>query len=169
MTPAGSTSVERLVEDLAPDLLNYFVRRVHVAADAADLLGETLMVIARKPGAVPEDADEARLWVFGVARKTLSTGRRSTSRRSALVQKLGEQLADDLRTRPVEHEALHAALELLVPLDREIIRLIHWEGFSQEEVGRILGKPSGTVRSRYSRARATLRSQLDRISAESAS
>lgn len=164
MTASGSASVERLVEDLAPDLLNYFLRRVDVPADAADLLGDTLLVVARRPSAVPADPQEARLWAFGVARKTLSTGRRSAWRRTALIQRLGEQLTEDVRTRPTEHEALHAALERLVPLDREIIRLIHWDGFSQEEAARIVGKPSGTVRRRYTRARATLRSQLDGIS-----
>lgn len=164
MTASGSANVERLVEDLAPDLLNYFLRRVNVAADAADLLGDTLLVIARRPSDLPADPQEARLWAFGVARKTLSTGRRSAWRRTVLIQRLGEQLTEDSRARPAEHDALHATLERLVPLDREIIRLIHWEGFSQEEAARIVGKPSGTVRSRYTRARATLRTQLDGIS-----
>ncbi|WP_275094068.1 RNA polymerase sigma factor [Microbacterium lushaniae] len=38
--------------------------------------------------------------------------------------------------------------------------LIHWEGFSLVEVSRILAMKEGTVRSRYHRARASLRSQL---------
>jgi RNA polymerase sigma-70 factor (ECF subfamily) len=164
LSGASAAAIERIVEDLAPDLLNYFLRRVDVPADAADLLGDTLLVIARRPGAVPADPQEARLWAFGVARKTLATGRRSGWRRSALIERLREQVAVDERTPPPSaHEALHAALERLVPLDREIIRLIHWEGFSQEEVARIVGKPAGTTRSRYSRARVTLRTQLDGV------
>jgi RNA polymerase sigma-70 factor, ECF subfamily len=165
LSSQSAAAIERVVEDLAPDLLTYFLRRVDVAADAADLLGDTLLVIARRPDAVPVDPQETRLWAFGVARKTLATGRRSRSRRSALIERLRQQVAEDARTAlPSAHEALYAALERLVPLDREVIRLIHWEGFSQEEAARIVGKPAGTIRSRYSRARATLRTQLAGIS-----
>lgn len=162
MTGPSTAGIERMVEDLAPELLNYFLRRVEVPEDAADLLGDTLLVIARRPEAVPSDTREARLWAFGVARKTLATGRRAGRRRTALIERLREEVAaGDVLPPPSTHEALHAALERLVPLDREIIRLIHWEGFSQEDAARIVGEPAGTVRSRYSRARATLRAQLD--------
>ncbi len=162
MTGPSTAAIERIVADLAPDLLNFFLRRVDVREDAADLLSDTLLVIARRPDAVPSDTDETRLWAFGVARKTLATGRRAGRRRTALVDKLRDELAaESLAPSPSAHEALNTALERLVPLDREIIRLIHWEGFSQEDVARIIGKPAGTIRSRYSRARATLRAQLD--------
>lgn len=67
-----------------------------------------------------------------------------------------------LRRAHTRHCTQH--LNISPPLDREIIRLIHWEGFSQEDAARIVGKPAGTVRSRYSRARATLRTQLDPVS-----
>lgn len=164
MTGPSPAAIERIVEDLAPDLLNYFLRRVDVPEDAADLLGDTLLVIARRPRR-PNDTQEARLWAFGVARKTLATGRRAGRRRTALIEKLRDEVAaENLTPPPSAHEALHAALERLVPLDREIIRLIHWEGFSQEDAARIVGKPAGTIRSRYSRARATLRAQLDWVS-----
>lgn len=157
MSPAH---VERLVENVAPDLLNYFLRRVDVPADAADLLGDTLLVIARRPAAVPSDAFEARLWAFGVARKTLVTGRRGARRRGALLERLREEVSVDGGPTEGSHDALHAALASADPIDREIIRLIHWECFSQEEVACILGKPAGTIRSRYTRARAELRAQL---------
>lgn len=58
----------------------------------------------------------------------------------------------------VEH--VRELVSCLSPLDREIIELVYWEGFAQEEVATILGKPSATIRSRLSRARAVLRDQL---------
>lgn len=116
-----------------------------------------------KPG--PGQSSNLRAGPFGVARKTLAPGRRAGRRRTALIAKLRDEVAAESLTPPTSaHEALHAALEHLVPLDREIIRLIHWEGFSQEDAARIVGKPAGTIRSRYSRARATLRARLDRVS-----
>ncbi len=46
-------------------------------------------------------------------------------------------------------------------VDRDIIGLVHWEGFSLVEVSRILRMKEGTVRSRYHRARTSLRAELD--------
>lgn len=52
----------------------------------------------------------------------------------------------------VEH--VRELISCLSPLDRENIELVYWEGFTQQEVATILGKPSATIRSRLSRARA---------------
>ncbi|MGI8868461.1 MAG: RNA polymerase sigma factor [Mycobacteriales bacterium] len=62
--------------------------------------------------------------------------------------------------RDLSGERLHTALTTLKPLDREIIRLVHWEGFSQAEVAQILERPGGTIRSRYTRARCALNAEL---------
>lgn len=161
MTSGGEVQLEALVHDLAPDLLNYFVRRVGDPADAADLLGDTLLVICRRSRSLPRDRSEARLWAFGVARKTLAGRRRARRRRTALEERLRAAVALERQAAPPEPSAaLHAALGHLDDLDREIIRLLHWEGFSQEEVASILEKPAGTIRSRYTRARARLRAHL---------
>lgn len=153
--------LEQMVPDLAPDLLNYFLRRVDVPSDAADLLGDTLVVLCRRAEAIPDDPLEARLWAFGIARKTLTGRRRTNRRRTALQTRLRNELTVDQSSPPTESSVrLHAALETLDPLDREIIRLLHWDGFSQAEIATILHKPAGTIRSRYARARSTLRTQL---------
>ena len=165
---ATDDRVQALAERLAPDLLNYFARRVTPAADAADLLNDTLLVICRRAPHLPTDDRQARLWAFGVARKVLAGQRRSTRRRSALVTRLQEELEQTggvgQQDRSVEH--LHTALAALDPLDQEIIRLVHWEGFSQAEVAQILHRPAGTIRSRYARARSALRSELGDLSSQ---
>lgn len=159
---AADERVQVLAERLAPELLNYFARRVTPTADAADLLGDTLLILCRRAAHVPSDDLEARLWAFGVARKVLAGQRRSTRRRSALVQRLQEELEETDRAEQTDLsvERLHTALATLKPLDREIIRLVHWEGFSQAEVAQILNRPAGTIRSRYTRARSALQSEL---------
>ncbi|NYI76258.1 RNA polymerase sigma factor [Nocardioides panzhihuensis] len=55
---------------------------------------------------------------------------------------------------------LRSALERLKPIDQEILRLVHWDGLSLVETAELLGKRAGTVRSRYHRARSSLRRQL---------
>lgn len=102
------------------------------------------------------------MWAFGIARRVLAGQRRGARRRTALVQRLREDLATaSAGAADGAVSQIAEALEALDPLDREIIRLVHWDGFSQAEVAQLLDRPAGTVRSRYSRARAQLRTTLD--------
>src|SRR5690242_6710846 len=123
LAPAASDGLEGLVVRESPRLLAYFARRVTPTADAADLLGETLLVLWRRADAVPTDPGESRMWMYGVARKVLATHRRTAVRRTALTDKLRAELeasgpersGDDERV-----ELLKQALAELNPLDREI-------------------------------------------------
>lgn len=62
---------------------------------------------------------------------------------------------------PTEYADLHDALGSLDLLDRDIIGLVHWEGFTLAQTARVMRMKEGTVRSRYHRARARLRERLD--------
>lgn len=62
----------------------------------------------------------------------------------------------------VEFNELARALPHLSPMHREILMLVGVDGMSYEESARNLGVAIGTVRSRLSRARVELRSELDR-------
>lgn len=164
--PATASSIaaevrraEAVVRRESPALLKYFERRCS-PDDAPDLLGETLLVTWRRISAMPVDDEEARMWLFGVARRVLATSRRSGIRRQALVDRMRDEVAARPTTRTEEHDALHAALSELPEIDAEIIRLIHWDGFSLTEIAQHLNRPAGTIRSRYSRARAALRAAL---------
>lgn len=45
----------------------------------------------------------------------------------------------------------------LAPDDRDLLVLIAWEGFSNQDAAAVLGIPAGTVGSRLHRIRAALR------------
>lgn len=62
------------------DLVRYFVRR-GVADDADDLAAEVFVIAWRK---LPAALDNARPWLFGVARKVLGNFRRTHERRPSL-------------------------------------------------------------------------------------
>ena len=152
--------VRALVEREAPSILDYFGRRVP-HADAADLLGETLVVVWRRAASIPADEIRARMWLFGVARRVLSTHRRSAVRRVALADRLRSRLVEnDQAVDAHAHDDVREAIAGLATVDREIIELVYWEGFSLEEVALVLGMRPATVRSRHARAKARLREQL---------
>jgi RNA polymerase sigma-70 factor (ECF subfamily) len=157
---ADAQRIESVVRREAPALLAYFERR-STPHDAADLLGETLLIAWRRVSAVPPDDREARMWLFGVARRVLMTSRRSGVRRQALADRLREEALTRATEAAPQDDGLREALAGLDALDAEIIRLLHWDGFGLSEIAQHLGKPAGTIRSRYSRARAALRAALE--------
>ncbi len=61
---------------------------------------------------------------------------------------------------PEEREELEELFSL-PPEDRAVIHLHYYEGWSTDEIARMLGQRPGTVRSRLSRAREKLRKLLE--------
>jgi RNA polymerase sigma factor (sigma-70 family) len=153
----------RLFAATERDLLAYALRRVDHAEDAADVVAETFLVAWRRLDSVPP-GDEARLWLYGVARRQLANQRRGRLRRSRLADRLRAELPGAVAgARPAEDSraaAVVAALARLDEDDREILRLTAWEGLAPSEVAAVVGVPAVTVRSRLHRARKRLRSEL---------
>ena len=140
----------------SPKLLAYFERRVEFPEEAADLLSDTFLIVWRRGDALPYDDEHARMWLYGVARKVLLGYRRGVRRRSDLGERLKFEIEVSQPDIAELRSELRAALDSLGTLDREIVILTAWDGFSQAEVARHLGMRAGTVRSRYTRARARL-------------
>jgi RNA polymerase sigma-70 factor (ECF subfamily) len=162
--------VSAMIERESSNLLDYFARRVSAIEDAADLVGDTLLVVWRKASLIPRDDVEARMWLYGVARKVLSTYRRGHHRRSALVDRLRGEIITKATTTGLGgqpkseiddlQEHVRACVRELAPIDREIIMLVHWEGFNLAEAARLLSMRPATLRSRYARIRAHLKARL---------
>jgi RNA polymerase sigma factor (sigma-70 family) len=153
-----------LFESEARGVLGYALRRVESAEDAADIVAETFSVAWRRIEDVPPDA-EARLWLYGVARRVLANQRRGALRRQRLADRFREQLrlttdgvaaADDDRADAVRH-----AIARLPEQDREVLSLANWEGFTPTEIAGVIGVPAATVRTRLHRARWRLRAELE--------
>lgn len=146
-------------------LLAYFNRRVAEPEDAADLVAQTLMVVWKRVAALPLDETEARMWMFGIARHVHLGYLRGRRRHIALADKLRGHLMSSGRESVSAIDGryldLTTAIDALPVIDQEIVRLLHWDGLSLEQVARHLGKPASTIRSRYHRARERLRRSLD--------
>jgi RNA polymerase sigma-70 factor (ECF subfamily) len=153
----------RLFAATERELLAYVLRRVDRVEDAADVVAETFLVAWRRLDKVPP-GDEARLWLYGVARRQLANQRRGHLRRSRLADRLRAELPAAVASgrSPEDHRvaAVRVALARLDEEDREILRLTSWEGLTPSEVAAVVGVPAVTVRSRLHRARKRLRSEL---------
>jgi RNA polymerase sigma-70 factor, ECF subfamily len=166
---SGTDRFSRLFADAERELLAYVLRRVERSEDAADVVAETFLVAWRRLDSVPA-GDEARLWLYGVARRQLANQRRGQLRRSRLADRLRAELPVTVAgaAGPEDHRiaAVRAALARLDEEDREILRLSSWEGLKPAEIAAVVGVPGVTVRSRLHRARKRLRSELLRADAD---
>jgi RNA polymerase sigma-70 factor (ECF subfamily) len=154
-----------LFEDHHVAVLGYLARRSATPEQAADAFSEVFLVAWRRIDDVPAAPREARLWLYGVARRTLANARRAFRRKDRLVGRLAATLPRTAFVAPAVEPAdaglLRAALAQLSPDDAELLRLVAWEGLGPSEAAEVLGLSPEAARSRLHRARARLRSVLD--------
>lgn len=169
--PADDTAAVETIRANGADLLAYLARRTFSPEDAADVFGNVLVVIWSKRRDLPTAAEEARMWSFGIARNALRDYRRRGIRQSALADALRADLIDRLT---LEHDAdpaeiahrtrrsedVRSAVARLPTRDRELIMLVHWDGFALAQAAALLGVNASTARTRYARARRRLAAEL---------
>ena len=118
----------------------------------------------RRLGDVPEDPLP---WLIGVARRCLADQRRSTGRRDALALRLSRvaqaatQWDDDPADAATEWGQMAAAMRRLSVYDREILRLVAWDGLSTTQAAQSLGCTRAAFAVRLHRARRRLVGALD--------
>lgn len=146
-------------------LHRYLLRRT--APDMVeDVLSETMLVLWRRIDHVPgltngslPDRDEVLPWCYGVARGCLANARRADGRRLRLVERLMS-----VQQAPVavvtDHGDLHAALDALGELNREVIRLWAWEELAPRQIAEATGLTSNAVSVRLHRAKKEIAEQL---------
>jgi RNA polymerase sigma factor (sigma-70 family) len=128
----------------------YAFRRSPALAD--DIVSETFLVAWRRLDDIPDDA---RPWLFGVARNVRLNLQRSTRRQDAVAQRLTAEVpASAQKEAEALGDAVEAALSALSERDREILLLHAWEGLDRSEIAAVLRCSVANVSVRLHRARA---------------
>lgn len=145
------------------DVLRYVQRRSS-ADGAEDIVHEAFLVTWRRLDAVPMTHDDARAWLFGVARNCLLNHRRGHHRRIALGVRIADAAASHLGC---DDDATAARLDLarawerLRPEEQEVIALAAFEQLPSRLAAQVLGISPAAYRIRLHRARTSLRRRLD--------
>ena len=141
--------------------------------DAKDLVQDTYMKAFRFINSF-ERGTNAKAWLFRILKNSFINEFRKKSKQPAKVDyneveqyynsdDAGESITTDLRVETVQHmigDEVSGALNT-IPVDfRTVIILSDLEGFTYEEMSKILDIPIGTVRSRLHRARNMLKDKL---------
>jgi RNA polymerase sigma factor (sigma-70 family) len=153
-----------LVQRHGPMVLGVCRRVLGDAHEAEDAFQATFLVLARKASSVVR-REKVASWLYGVACRTAKEARDRASRRRARE----ERVSKAPRVEPSDGDSL---AELRAILDEELARLpvryrgavvlCELEGLSRQQAAIQLGIPEGTLSSRLSRAKATLRERLTR-------
>jgi len=153
----------QLLETEIPRLRRYARALTHDASRADDLVQSCLLRAIAKQHLWQAGTD-LRAWLFTILHNQNINDARRSMREGAAVPV--EDVAPAL-TAPSNVEAslqlrdLERAIAGLPEEQRQVILLVGLEQMGYEEVAKILGIPVGTVRSRLSRGRASLRALMD--------
>jgi len=158
-------------------ILGYVLRRTGSPHDAADVLAETFLTAWRRLDDVPP-GDQARLWLYGVARRVLANQQRGEHRRSELAGRLRAELTTAYQAPEYAGElaGIAAAFRSLPEADRELLALVGWKDWITARrrpcsaapatpcasgcTGRAAGSPAPSRGSRPCRRRLAPRSPL---------
>ncbi len=157
-SPSDDERFRRVFADYHEAIQRYCARRLDTWDDANDAAAEVFLVVWRRVHELPP-GDEAKLWIYGIARNTVRDFYRKKSRHSALRRRLAGQRAAAAATDPAvqvvrrsEDERVLAAVQRLRPQDREVLQLREWDGLSHSEIGTLLGVEPHAVEMRRHRA-----------------
>lgn len=138
------------------------------AEDARDLTQEVFIRVYQNLALVPDEAG-CLPWIIRITRNACIDHLRRRKARPPLWDLPADEMFDlrapdqdpeQAHLEAVRKRTVHAALQGLTDLNREIILLKEIQGLKLEEIAAILEVPVGTVKSRSNRARIELAEKL---------
>lgn len=144
-------------------LLAFTMRRISGREAAEEVVADTFAVAWRRRDRIP---DSPLPWLYAIANNVLADQYRSTRRRRDLGLRLAhEACSDPSASDPAEslalREAFSTAFAQLEEGEREVLRLVAWDGLDVREGAEVLGCSQGAFRVRLHRARRKLTRRLD--------
>ncbi|HEX6327734.1 MAG TPA: sigma-70 family RNA polymerase sigma factor [Jiangellaceae bacterium] len=148
------------------DLLRFAQRRVH-SDHAEDVVAESFLVAWRRLDDLPRGRDDARAWLFGIARGVILNVHRGAERQRALAVRLADVgtgsmagIDADLVARQID---VSRAWQQLSDVHQEALALAVLDGLGAPQAAAVLGISPVAFRLRLSRARRALRQHLDHL------
>jgi RNA polymerase sigma-70 factor, ECF subfamily len=160
---ADSAVMTRLHLDHSGDLLHFLLRLTQERQTAEDLLQETMLRAWLRLETVPADREDARRWLFTVARNLVIDVVRARRIRPQVVHAVDVSWVaadDDTTAAALATHSVRSAFRNLSPAHRAVLTEVYLQGHSPAEVSARLGLPIGTVKSRAHYAMRALRSGI---------
>jgi RNA polymerase sigma-70 factor (ECF subfamily) len=152
--------VATLVAEHYAAVYRYAYRLCGSVADAEDLTQQVFLNAQRKLDQL-RGAEAARAWLYAILRNCFLASRRPSAMLGPGHELRWDELPEDAPApQAVDGELLQKALDALPDDYRLILLMYYFEDYSYREIAEHLALPIGTVMSRLSRAKSTLRGGL---------
>ncbi len=163
---ADEAAWEELFREIYPAMVTYARRRLGTD-QALDAASECMTRAIAGASRIPLDGCTAQAWVFGILRHVVIDQQRKIYRYRALMQRIpripfaSEELQGEALIEADDQSDVRVAFSKLSLRDQEILELLVVAGLKAEEVSKILGVRSGTIRNVRYRALNRLRNHLE--------
>ena len=157
-------ALEDAYRTLGPLVMSYLSRYVP-QPDIDDVMQRVFYEVWRVHDRFDPDRS-LRAWVLGIARKRAIDHLRKRRDVVVPIDSMREITGEDGREtaeRLVWADEVRGALDLLPQLQREVIELAYFDGYTQTEISAALDIPLGTVKTRTSRGLQRLSGLLENI------
>jgi RNA polymerase sigma-70 factor (ECF subfamily) len=157
----GRDALATLYRRHAPWLVLRLSRRCADPGLVDETVQDTFVAVWRG-AARYRDGGEVAAWIWGIAVRRLIDRLRGRAPSTALLTEVvrTEPSAEERVLLGVEYGDLGGALRRIAPELQAVVQATILDGLTTREAGRLLGIPSGTVKTRMMRARAALREEL---------
>ena len=155
-------ALEDAYRTLGPLVLSYLGRYVP-QPDVEDVLQRVFYELWRVHDRY-DPAQPLRGWVLGIARKRAIDHLRKRRDVVVPIESMREIAGDDGREmaeRLAWADEVRSALSMLPDLQRHVIELAYFDGYTQSEISRVLDVPLGTVKTRAARGLQRLAGLLE--------
>jgi len=156
------TALGELYAEHAPWLVLRLTRRCNDPGLVDEVVQDTFVAVWRGAGRW-DGRGEVAAWIWGIGvRRLIDALRRTPTATSVLLPEAAGRVAsaEEQVLLGVEHGDLGGALVRLSPELRAVVQATVLDGLTTREAGRLLGIPTGTVKTRMMRAKAALRQEL---------
>ncbi len=151
-----------LYDRFAPRVFGLALKLVGDRQEAQDVLQEVFLDLWRRGGAFDAALGTAPAWILMIARaRSIDAIRKRQRRRRRLASldpapELGPASAGDAAW-------LERVLPALAPELRDVVHLAYARGMTREQIGEVLGIPTGTVKTRLRSAVAQMSASLGNV------
>lgn len=164
------TAFEALIEDHQKRVYNIALRILNNSEDAYDAAQEVFIKVYKSIASFKGDSSFST-WIYRITKNVCLDEIRKRKKNKAISideeyeneeGSMQKQIYDDspgpeeITERKIDKEQIYKAIELLSEQQKIVLVLRDIQGFSYEEIGKIIDCPEGTVKSRINRARKSL-------------
>lgn len=169
LAKADPAAFGELYERYVKRIYNYIYYRTGNHHEAEDL---TARVFARALQHIPTYVDRGvpfSAWLYRIAHNLVVNWHRDRGRRKLVpldelvVTALRSEAPERMAERREEHELLHAAIRNLPEERQHLLILKFVERMSNAEIGEIMDRSEGAIKSLYHRTLLALRDELERL------